>query len=135
MAKKSTYGFESVLARNKALATDLENLLLREMHYLGIESQGHARNNAGYTDRTGNLKNSIGYHVLHGSEEVASGSVARIIRFLLPMAKVQHKRHSRTRMKGLFIMTSSQKAVFHWLWWLVCSTLQPLKRKALTCWI
>lgn len=77
MAKKSTYGFESVLARNKALATDLENLLLREMHYLGIESQGHARNNAGYTDRTGNLKNSIGYHIIHDNQEVASGSVGK----------------------------------------------------------
>lgn len=80
MAKKTkegnTYGFKEAHARNKAMLDDLERLLVRRFHYIGIESQGHARNNAGYTDRTGNLKNSIGYHLVYNGQEFSKGSVA-----------------------------------------------------------
>lgn len=76
MAKKTnTYGFKEAHARNRAMFEDLERLLVRRFHYIGNESQGHARENAGYTDRTGNLKNSIGYHLLYNNTEYERSSV------------------------------------------------------------
>lgn len=75
MAKKSTYGFERQLAKNAMMEQELEVLLLRRSNYLGNEAQAHARSNGGYKDQTGNLKNSIGYHVLVDKQQISEGSV------------------------------------------------------------
>lgn len=42
--------------------------VLKNLIHMGGECVAHARSNAGYTDRTGNLKNSIGYVIFENGE-------------------------------------------------------------------
>lgn len=49
---------------------DKENIIL-VLHRIGQEAVNWARDNGSYTDRTGNLRNSIGYIIFKDGEEEA----------------------------------------------------------------
>lgn len=61
----------ALIARNARFQSDLRSLILRRMSYGGEKSLILARENGNYTDRTGNLRNSIGYVVIDDSTKVA----------------------------------------------------------------
>ena len=50
---------------------DKENIIL-VLHRIGQEAVNWARENGSYTDRTGNLRNSIGYIIFQNGEEIDS---------------------------------------------------------------
>jgi peptidoglycan/xylan/chitin deacetylase (PgdA/CDA1 family) len=55
----------------KYIERDTENIIL-VLHKIGQEAVNWARENGSYTDRTGNLRNSIGYIIFQNGEEIDS---------------------------------------------------------------
>lgn len=48
----------------------IEKAIIRNLQYLGEQCVNQARTNGDYTDRTGNLRSSVGYVVVAGGEIV-----------------------------------------------------------------
>lgn len=60
----------TVAAQVEAFSRNLEQAILFQLKYLGESLAKYAKDNHTYTDRTGNLTNSIGYAVVRNKEIV-----------------------------------------------------------------
>lgn len=49
------------------------------LNYVGLQCVTEARKNGGYTDRSGNLRSSIGYVVLENGQPVKKGSFNKVL--------------------------------------------------------
>lgn len=61
----------------EAYLTNVDNAILSALAYVGEECVNEARDNGSYTDRTGNLRSSIGYIVLKNGERMIQGGNAQ----------------------------------------------------------
>lgn len=68
-----TFGSGYIQAQVKAFEERLEQAAIFMMQYLGEDLAKYAKDMHNYTDRTGNLTNSIGYAVARGNQIVFYG--------------------------------------------------------------
>lgn len=61
--------------RVDTLKNSLENAIVMVLNSLGMELVAYARTMHNYTDRTGNLTNSMGYVVLKGTRPLVNGGI------------------------------------------------------------
>ena len=76
MSKKVSFGFDKLKNISREQKDMLDTVILRRLQYNGVESVAHARMNGAYKDRTGNLRNSIGFKLRRKSEEIEKSVVA-----------------------------------------------------------
>jgi len=58
---------------NEFLERNVINILLSAIEKIGIQCVNEARVNGSYTDRTGNLRSSVGYVILYNGDVVSRG--------------------------------------------------------------
>lgn len=61
---------EELAASLKRYIESNEDNMISVLHRIGQEAVNWARENGSYTDRTGNLRNSIGYMIFRDGEEI-----------------------------------------------------------------
>lgn len=71
-----SFGFDKLKNITEEQKELLDTVLLRRLQYNGVEGVGHARMKGAYKDRTGNLRNSIGFKLRQNSEELAKSVIA-----------------------------------------------------------
>lgn len=73
------FDFSQIEGRIDGFVFDKNSRMRQALHYVGITFMNNARINASFTDRTGNLRSSIGYAVLLNGdvidEEYEGGNV------------------------------------------------------------
>lgn len=70
------FGFDEIRQRVKDVTgydASTETEIARRLQFIGEGCVEHARNNNGYTPRTGNLQSSISYRVYHNGELISEG--------------------------------------------------------------
>ena len=78
MGIKRKFGDNYVRNQVEKFQNNLDTAIILTLAYLGEELAKYAKDNHNYTDRTGNLTNSIGYAVLRDGRIVQSGGFSNV---------------------------------------------------------
>lgn len=78
--KAKAFGFEELKRKVERQARERadDQELKRWLSYIGEHLCSHARREGGYTDRTGNLRSSIGYRIFKDGEVVVDGGFENV---------------------------------------------------------
>ena len=75
MGISAKFNVGDVSAKVEAFQEQLNNAILLMLQYLGESLVKYAKESHNYTDRTGNLTNSIGYVVVHNKKAISFGGL------------------------------------------------------------
>ena len=77
MGIAATFRNGAISAQVRSFQERVERAAVFQLQYLGEKLASYAKDQHNYTDRTGNLTNSIGYAVVHGSKIVTFGGASQ----------------------------------------------------------
>lgn len=112
MGIKRKFGDNYVRNQVEKFQNNLDTAIILTLAYLGEELAKYAKDNHNYTDRTGNLTNSIGYAVLRDGHIVQSGGFSNVEPTLKSMDVIKKLVDSNPKRYVLVIAAGMEYAAY-----------------------